>query len=452
MNWREVEHVYFLGIGGIGMSALARYFHANGKIVAGYDKTSTELTRKLVAEGIAVHYEDLGDSVVSRFNKFTTLVVLTPAIPKEFGEWKALKNADFQIFKRAQVLGWITEHSFGIGVAGTHGKTTTSTMLAHVLHQTIGCNAFLGGISTNYNSNLLLSKHSQISVLEADEFDRSFLTLKPKAGVLTSIDADHLDIYGDAAHIKTGFQAYIDLIDQEGFLLMHHSIPLKTSCETIHYGLHDAAHVSARNLRMENGLFYMDVKAFNWYWEKVQLGVPGVHNAENALAVIGVALKLGLEEQEIRHGLQTFKGVKRRFEYIVSEADFIYIDDYAHHPSEINALLKSIRLMYPGKKVTGVFQPHLFSRTRDFMKEFAEELAALDEIVLMPIYPARELPLDGITSQTLKDIIHNSVASIKSHEEILDFFADKNNKPDILLTIGAGDIDLLVDPLKRIFG
>lgn len=452
MNWREVEYIYFLGIGGIGMSALARYFHANGKIVTGYDKTSTELTRKLEAEGIAVHYEDLGDKVVSRFKKAKTLVVLTPAIPKEFGEWIALKNADFQIFKRAQVLGWITEHSFGIGVAGTHGKTTTSTMLAHVLHQTIGCNAFLGGISTNYNSNLLLSKHSQISVLEADEFDRSFLTLKPKAGVLTSIDADHLDIYGDAAHIVTGFQAYIDLIDKEGFLLVHHSIPLKTNCETISYGLNDAADVYAENVRIENGFFCMDVKAYNWYWEKVQLGVPGLHNAENALAVIGVALKLGLDEHEIRYGLQTCKGVKRRFEYIVHQSDFIYIDDYAHHPSEINAVLNSIRMMYPGKKVTGVFQPHLFSRTRDFMKEFAEELARLDQILLLPIYPARELPLTGITSHALKDLINKSTASVRSHEEVLDFFMEKSNKPDILLTIGAGDIDLLVEPLKRIFG
>jgi len=451
MNWREVEHIYFLGIGGIGMSALARYFHANGKMVSGYDKTSTDLTRKLEKEGIDVHYEDLADGVVSRFDKTNTLVVLTPAIPIEFGEWQALQNANFHIFKRAQVLGWITEHSFGVGVAGTHGKTTTSTMLAHVLHQTIGCNALLGGISANYNSNLILAKHSQISVLEADEFDRSFLQLKPKAGVLTSIDADHLDVYGDSTHIVSGFQEYIDLIDDEGFLLMHDSIPLTTNCETIRYGLNESADIYGQNLRMENGFFYMDVHAFDWSWENVRLGVPGVHNAENALAVIGVALKFGLEENEIRKGLETFKGVKRRFEYILRRADFLYIDDYAHHPSEIKALLTSIRLMYPGKKVAGVFQPHLFSRTRDFMEGFAEELAQFDEIILMPIYPARELPLPGVTSDALKERIKNNTVTVKSHDEVLAYFTDKDKLPDILLTIGAGDIDLLVEPLKQIF-
>jgi UDP-N-acetylmuramate--alanine ligase len=449
MNWREVEHIYLLGIGGIGMSSLARYFNANGKQVSGYDKTATQLTRNLEKEGIAVHYEDLGEQVLSELINSKTLVVLTPAIPIDFGEWIALRNADFKIFKRAEVLGWITEHTFGIGVAGTHGKTTTSTMLAHVLHQTIGCNAFLGGISTNYNSNLILSNHSQISVVEADEFDRSFLQLKPKAGVLTSIDADHLDIYGDATHIISGFQAYIDLIDSEGFLLMHYSIPLDTKCETIRYGLDKSADITAENLRMEKGFFCMDVKAFDWSWKCVKLGVPGVHNAENALAVIGVALKLGLEEEEIRKGLETFAGVKRRFEYIVRSVDFIYIDDYAHHPSEIKALLNSIQLMYPGRKVTGVFQPHLFTRTRDFMADFAQELAPLDDLILMPIYPARELPIPGISSDVLKEKVQNDSASVMTHDEVLTFFQEEKNKPDILLTIGAGDIDLLVEPLKQ---
>jgi UDP-N-acetylmuramate--alanine ligase len=446
MNWREVEHIYFLGIGGIGMSALARYFHANHKIVSGYDKTSTKLTQQLEAEGINIHYTDLGETVTHLLDQSRTLIVLTPAIPKEFGEWKALENAGFQIFKRAEVLGWITEFTFGIGVAGTHGKTTTSCMLAHVLNQTIGCNAFLGGISANYNTNLLLSKSSQISVLEADEFDRSFLKLKPKAGILTSIDADHLDIYGNTEHIVEGFQAYINLIDKEGFLLLNDQIPLETSCDTMRYGWTAHADIRGIHPRMENGHFCMDIEVFDGFWENVQLGVPGLHNAENALAVIGVALTLGLNEVEIRSGLISFRGVKRRFEYVVKSEKHTYIDDYAHHPSEIKALLSSIRLMYPNKKVVGVFQPHLYSRTRDFLTGFAEELSKLDELILMPIYPARELPIPGINSEAILEKTSDCTVHVMNHEEVIAYLS--KTKPELLLTIGAGDIDLLVEPLK----
>lgn len=448
-NLESVKHIYFLGIGGIGMSALARYFKAQGKTVSGYDKTKTRLTQNLSDEGILIHYEDLGQNICGDLNIDETLVVRTPAIPENFGELIALKNAGFDLLKRAEILGIITQNSFGIGIAGTHGKTTTSTMLAHLLHQTIGCNAFLGGISGNYNSNLILNAASIISVIEADEFDRSFLHLKPKAGVLTSIDADHLDIYGDKSSIVQGFQDYIKLIDENGFLLLQHQIPLSAACEIIPYGLHAKTGIAGSNLRVESGKFLFDVTINNELWQGVELGIPGTHNAENALAVIGIAKKMGLNEHQIRHGLATFKGVKRRFEYVIRRNDFVYIDDYAHHPSEIAALIDSIQLIYPDKKITGIFQPHLFTRTRDFMDGFASELSRLDELILMPIYPARELPIDGINSASLLDRLTLKNASLLNHDETLKYLEKK--QPEILLTIGAGDIDLLVEPLKQLF-
>ncbi len=449
MQLNKAEHIYFLGIGGIGMSALARYFKAKGKTVSGYDKTETKLTQILTQEGISIHYNDQAETVLNQLDKNNTLVVLTPAIPKDFGELYALQRHGFEILKRAEVLGLITQNSFGIGVAGTHGKTTTSTMLAHVLHESIGCNAFLGGISGNYNSNLILNNDSNISVIEADEFDRSFLHLRPKAGVLTSIDADHLDIYGDSEHIVQGFQSYIDLIDKDGFLLLQHQIPLKTHCEVIRYGLNAVSGISGSNLRIENGKFLFDVRFDDTIWKAVELGIPGTHNAENALAVIGIALKLGITEKQIRAALASFKGVKRRFEYIIRRDDLIYIDDYAHHPSEIAALIDSIRLMYPNKQVIGVFQPHLFSRTRDFMTGFAKELSRLDELILMPIYPAREKPIPGISSEALLEMMQLKNARVLNHQDTLSYLKTKN--PQVLLTIGAGDIDLLVDPLKQHF-
>lgn len=448
MDFNKLKHIYFLGIGGIGMSALARYFNAIGKTVSGYDKTSTKLTRALENEGIEVHYQDWGASICDRLHAPDTLVVYTPAIPKDFGELIAIQTAGYTIYKRAQVLGLITENSFGIGVAGTHGKTTTSAMLAHVLHQSLGCNAFLGGISTNYNSNLILNTASNISVLEADEFDRSFLQLKPKAGVLTSIDADHLDIYGDTQHIVDGFQEYVNLIAADGFVLMHHSIPLSANCRIVRYGLSENTDIAGLNPKMQNGFFYLDVRAHGKLWQNVKLGVPGLHNAENALAVIGVCLELGLNETQIRVGLESFLGVKRRFEYIIRRDDLIYVDDYAHHPSEIHALVSSIRLMYPNRKITGIFQPHLFSRTRDFLDGFAAELSQLDEVILMPIYPARELPIAGINAEAIRDKMTLKDVKILNHTQVPAFF--ENQKPDVLLTIGAGDIDLIVEPLNAL--
>lgn len=429
------------------MSAIARYFKFKGKHVSGYDKTETELTRKLVLEGMDVHYHDTGAKGLIGFSPADTLVVYTPAIPADFGELNAFRNAGFVVLKRSEILGLITEQTKGIGVAGTHGKTTTSTMLAHVLHQTVGCSAFLGGISSNYETNLLVHATSPICVMEADEFDRSFLKLSPYAGVLTAVDPDHLDIYGDVSGILDGFSLYINRIDENGFLLIHEAIEMASKCRQIRYGLHEGSAIRGLNLRADVGRFLMDVAVKNDIWQAVELGIPGIHNAENALAVIGVALELGLSEAQIREGLRTFKGVKRRFEYRVRRPEKVYIDDYAHHPTEINALLSSVRLMYPGKRILGIFQPHLFSRTRDFMEGFAESLSKVDELVLLPIYPARELPIDGITSEALAAQVMHSQKVVCSPEEAIS--RALRSDCEVILTIGAGDIDRIVEPITK---
>lgn len=446
MELNRVHTVYFIGIGGIGMSALARYFNAMGKKVLGYDKTPTALTDLLQKERIEIHFEDKGDSIISSLDKQSTIVIYTPAVPADFGELKAFQDYGYVIMKRAQMLGYITEHSKGIGVAGTHGKTTTSTMLAHVLHQSIGCNAFLGGISTNYESNLLLNSASDISVVEADEFDRSFLQLHPFGGVLTAVDADHLDIYKNAESLLEGFELYINRIDPKGFLLIHSSIKMPSKCKQISYGLDDKADIQGLNMRFSEGQFLLDVRVGESVWKDVELGVPGIHNAENALAVIGVSLELNVSEKQIRSGLSSFKGVKRRFEYIIKREDKVYIDDYAHHPTEINALLSSIRLLYPNKKVLGIFQPHLFSRTRDFMDDFALSLEKLDQLVLLPIYPARELPIEGITSDVLLDKINHNFKQVLNPSDAVEHAAQSDC--EVILTIGAGDIDRIIEPLK----
>lgn len=447
MELNRVHTVYFIGIGGIGMSALARYFNAMGKKVLGYDKTPTALTDSLQKERIEIHFEDKGDSIISSLDKQSTIVIYTPAVPADFGELKAFQDYGYVIMKRAQMLGYITEHSKGIGVAGTHGKTTTSTMLAHVLHQSIGCNAFLGGISTNYESNLLLNSASDISVVEADEFDRSFLQLHPFGGVLTAVDADHLDIYKNAESLLEGFELYINRIDPKGFLLIHSSIKMPSKCKQISYGLDDKADIQGLNMRFSEGQFLLDVRVGESVWKDVELGVPGIHNAENALAVIGVSIELNVSEKQIRSGLSSFKGVKRRFEYIIKREDKVYIDDYAHHPTEINALLSSIRLLYPNKKVLGIFQPHLFSRTHDFMDDFALSLEKLDQLVLLPIYPARELPMEGVTSDVLLDKINRNIKQVLSPSAAVEYAFQSDC--EVILTIGAGDIDRIVEPLKQ---
>lgn len=442
------DSIYFIGIGGIGMSALARYFRLKGMNVAGYDKTPSPLTEALEKEGIGVHFDDLSSAIPAGFDDpGKTLVVYTPAV-KQLGEMDFFRSQGFTLMKRAEVLGLITRSSKGLGVAGTHGKTTTSTMLAHILNEShLNCNAFLGGISANFNSNFVSSGTSEYTVIEADEFDRSFLQLSPYGSIITSTDADHLDIYGDATEFLSGFQAYADKINPEGILILRKGLALTSPAPVLTYAVNEEADFTGRNLRAENGIFYMDVDARETEWTAVELGLPGIHNAENALACIAFCQCLGLSETEIRYGLKTFKGVKRRFEYQVRTGKLVYIDDYAHHPTEIRALVESVRLLYPGKKVTGVFQPHLFSRTRDFMEGFAEELSKLDELILLPIYPAREEPVEGITSEALLEM-----CTVKDRQVLLP----KNavallgaRTEGVILTIGAGDIDRIVDPLRE---
>ena len=451
MTLESIQRLYFIGIGGIGMSALARYFHSKGFAVAGYDKTPSSLTTELIAEGMDIHFEDLGKHIPKDYQDTdSTLVVYTPAIPREMGELvHVLKN--HRVLKRSEVLGLITQSSKGIGVAGTHGKTTTSTLLAYVMSQSnIKCSAFLGGISTNFNSNVWVDPSAKYTVVEADEFDRSFLRLSPFASIITAMDPDHLDIYGTVESFHQGFQEYADKHSENRLIVHKIGLPLKqTGYKAITYGIEEnSADLIGRNVRFEKGSFYVDVHFADSVWKNVELGLPGIHNAENALAVIGLCLSIGLTEQEIRSGLKSFKGVKRRFEYHVRSKNLVYIDDYAHHPTEIAALVSSVRLLYPNQKITGIFQPHLFSRTRDFMSGFSIELSKLDEAIILPIYPAREAPIEGVTSEVLVESLSNS-ASLKTPEQVLEWA--QNQKSGIILSIGAGDIDRIVPDLANIF-
>lgn len=447
----DFDRAYFIGVGGIGMSALARYFLSIGWKVAGYDKTQTKLTDKLQEEGIEMHFEDFGPSIPEDFRDTNnTLVVYTPAIPRNFGELLHVQHAGYTVKKRAEVLGMITRNSKGLAVAGTHGKTTTSTLLAHILDQSDEkCNAFLGGISSNFNSNFV-SGDSRWTVVEADEFDRSFLHLSPYVSIVTSTDADHLDIYGSADVFLEGFKQYVKRIQPDGCLIRHASVDLSHS-NTITYGLNVGADYRGENMRIENGYFALDVHTLNGIWKGVELGVPGVHNAENAIACLALCEFIGMEKHEIRAGLKSFKGVKRRFEYHVRRENLIYIDDYAHHPTEIKALIDSVKLLYAGHRITGIFQPHLFSRTRDFFAEFAQQLSRLDEVILMPIYPAREEPISGVTSDALMNEISAPKKQLLRPQEVVDYFSGNRESfqsANVILTIGAGDIDRIVEPLK----
>ncbi|MBI2258891.1 MAG: UDP-N-acetylmuramate--L-alanine ligase [Flavobacteriia bacterium] len=442
-------HIYFIGIGGIGMSALARYFNEKSFQVLGYDKTPSSITDDLIKEGIKIHFEDLKEKVVNFFpNKESTLVIYTPAIPKDFGELLCFQKEQFHILKRAQVLGLITLQSKGIAVAGTHGKTTTSTMLSHILHLShLKCSAFLGGISSNYNSNYISSFQSEYTVIEADEFDKSFLQLRPFAAIITSTDPDHLDIYGNSNNFLEGFQQFANLIDKKGLIMLKKGLNIKSEVKTYTYSVSEKADYMVNKVFIENGKFYIDIIGPDFKWEKVELGLPGIHNAENALATVGVCLFLGLGEKQIRNGLNTFKGVKRRFEYQLKEKEVIYIDDYAHHPTEINALFESVKLLYPNQKITAIFQPHLFSRTRDFLDAFAKVLSLFDNLLLLPIYPARELPIEGVNSdELLKKCTNRNKFLTKNVKEIETALEKIPN--GVFLTIGAGDIDRLITNIK----
>lgn len=447
LNIAHYRNIYFLGIGGIGMSALARYFKAKGLNVSGYDRTETPLTKTLEQEGIKVHFDDLGPSIPTPFNdKETTLVIYTPAIPQNLGERLFFVHSGHVMIKRAQALGLITRSSKSLGVAGTHGKTTTSAMLAHLLHNSkLKCHAFLGGISSNYNTNFISDAEAQYTVVEADEFDRSFLQLRPFSSIITTMDADHLDIYGDEHSFTQGFADYAKLISKEGVLVHHKRVHLSHS-NTICYAIDQEADYVGTNLRYENGRFLFDLNTPNGFLSTIELGMPGIHNVENAIACIALCSFLGMDETTIRAGLASFQGVKRRFEYQVRTKELVYIDDYAHHPTEIQALITSVRLLYPDKEITAIFQPHLFSRTRDFFQGFVSELSKVDQLVLMPIYPAREEPIDGVNSESLLEHITVKHKALLPPNEVISEIGKL--KSGVILTIGAGDIDKIVEPLK----
>lgn len=450
------HNVYFLGIGGIGMSAIARWFRLQGRFVAGYDKTPTPLTRALEAEGMQVHYDDrvgnIPGDVVER--KEGTLVIYTPAIPKNHVEWNFLKNAGFTIKKRSEVLGMITREKFTIAVAGTHGKTTTSSMIAHILYEAgMSSVGFLGGVLQNYDTNLVIrngeSPDARV-VVEADEFDRSFLTLHPDMAVITSADADHLDIYGDHEALKKSFSDFIQNMKPGGKLFVNEKIASNFDypavLESFTYSL-EKGDFHAENVTAQAGCFVFDYLSEKEKIKEIQLNVPGFHNVENAVAAISVSLSLGVEAETIKKAIGSYKGVKRRFDYQVQEEDLVYIDDYAHHPSEINALLDSVRALYPGKKITVVFQPHLYSRTRDFAGGFSESLSKADELIMMNIYPARELPIEGVDSQMILRDVTIENKQLVDDEDLLPLLEEK--KLEVLLTVGAGDIDRFVLPLKE---
>lgn len=447
MELSNIKRVYLIGIGGIGMSGLARYFHHLGCVVCGYDKTSTELTTELNREGISVIFEDREEWVPSIFHipDEATLIIYTPAIPHDSVVLNFFKNKGFELFKRSQVLGIISRGMFTVAVAGTHGKTTTSTIIAHILkHSGKDCSAFLGGISTNYHSNVLYGKNN-IVVVEADEYDRSFLTLHPDIAIVTSMDADHLDIYGDHSHLTESFGLFVSQIKPGGKLIRKQGLPL-TGGST--YALEADADAAARNIRIADGDFYFDFISSEAEIDNIRMGVPGMHNVENATAAAQAALMLGITPEAIKEALGTFAGVKRRFEYIVKNEKHIYIDDYAHHPEELKACIRSVKRLYPGKKLTTIFQPHLYTRTRDFADGFAEALDMTDELIMLDIYPARELPIEGVTAGMILEKMKLAGKRRCSKQEALEVVRDE--KPELLLTVGAGDIDQLVQPLKHI--
>ncbi|MFD2822971.1 UDP-N-acetylmuramate--L-alanine ligase [Lacinutrix iliipiscaria] len=445
MNLNHIHNIYFIGIGGIGMSALARYFHANHKQVAGYDKTSTEITDSLIDLGIHVHFEDsIANVDDSYLNYETTLVVYTPAIPKDHKELTYFKNnKNFTVLKRSEVLGLITEHTFCLAVAGTHGKTTTTSILGHLLYECdVKLTAFLGGLSENYNSNLIING-TDVSVVEADEFDRSFLTLSPNLACITSMDADHLDIYGDASELLKSFEDFSKKIKPKGKLFIRNGLPLKG----ITYGIEDDSDYSAQNIKIINGAYVFDVKTPKTTLERVLFNLPGRHNLSNAIIALAMAVEYGCPQPQLVKALASYKGVKRRFTYQIKTKDLVFIDDYAHHPEEINAVHQAIREMYPNQKVLAVFQPHLYSRTQDFVDDFAKSLSQFDEILLLDIYPARELPIKGVTSDWLMQKINNKNKQLISKQEIVSKI--KESRAQIILTIGAGDIGEEVKHIKK---
>ena len=448
MELNHIKQVYLIGIGGIGMSGLARYFRHLGCTVYGYDKTRTPLTHELEQEGIVVTFKDEEARIPVQFSRpdAASLVIYTPAIPKNAAILNAFVRRGFEVYKRSQVLGIISEGSYTIAVAGTHGKTTTSCMIAHVLKSAgIDCSAFLGGIATNYNSNVLYGT-SNIMVVEADEYDRSFLTLHPDIAIVTSMDADHLDIYGSHEQLQGSFRLFASQLKPAGRLIVRQGLALEHA--NFYAAGEQEAEVMGYNICIEDGDFYFDFKNAEISIRNIRLGIPGLHNVENAVSAIQAALYLDVDAGLIKDALGSFAGVKRRFEYVVKTEAHIYIDDYAHHPAELQACITSIKKLFPERKLTVIFQPHLFTRTRDFAPEFAAALDMADELLLMDIYPARELPIDGISADTILSRMQLQNKQVLSREEIINRIA--LHPRELLLTAGAGDIDQMVEPLKKV--
>lgn len=445
---KTYSNIYFIGIGGIGMSAIARYYNFKGLKVSGYDKTPSELTHALESEGIDVHYEDNTDFIPKDVED--TLVVYTPAIPKDMGELVYVQENGYRVIKRSRMLGEIAEGQRCMAVAGTHGKTTTSTLAAHIFQDSgEGCSAFLGGISKNYDTNLLVSRNETI-VAEADEFDRSFLQLFPEIAVITSMDADHLDIYSDISNMHDAFKAFASQVS--GTVIAKLGLPIgpeDTKAEILRYSYNDpAADFHAGNIKVDEcGYFTFDLHWPGGIIEGCKVGIPGWINVENAVAASAIALTYGLAPEKVRHALSTFQGVKRRFDIHVNRPGCSYIDDYAHHPKEIAAAISSMRDIFPGRKLTAIFQPHLYTRTRDFADEFAEALSNVDKLIMLDIYPAREEPIPGVTSEIIFDNVTAPEKVIMVKEELMDYLKDE--PIDTLITFGAGNIDRFIGPITE---
>ena len=444
MNIESLNTVYFLGIGGIGMSALARYFRQAGKIVHGYDKTCTPLTIALADEGMVIHYtED-----ITLIPENTSLVVYTPAIPNDNSELAYIRQRGIPLFKRAQLLGELTKDRFTIAVAGTHGKTSITSMIAFLLHQAgLPVTAFIGGIALNFTSNLVTSSQSRYMIVEADEYDQSFLHLHPDIAVVSSMDADHLDIYQNLQKMQGSYQSFVNQIKKGGLLISHVGLSLTSPERIARYGISDDAEIWSNSVSYQSGEVLFSINRHGYPSQPVSWRIPGMYNIENALAAARVAIEMGIQPEVIAQGFANYLGVKRRFEFRIRKADIVFVDDYAHHPEEIRACIAAARDLFPGKRITGVFQPHLFSRTRDFLEEFAASLSLLDEVILMPIYPARELPLPGVTSGLLLDSIALNIKLLCEKEELINTILKL--KPEVLLTLGAGDIDQMVEPIEK---
>jgi UDP-N-acetylmuramate--alanine ligase len=442
LNLENTHNIYFIGIGGIGMSSLALYFKSIGKNVAGYDKTPSEITISLQQKSIEVHFEDSIDFISNEYkNKENTLVIYTPAVPKNHTELNFFFNNNFTVLKRSEILGEITKNSICLAVAGTHGKTTTSTMLGHILSEAgVNATSFLGGVSENYNSNLILGG-SEVSVVEADEFDRSFLKLSPNIACITSMDADHLDIYGEASELEKSFKDFGNKVSDT--LIVRKGLPI----EALTFGIDENADYEAINIKIENGVYIFDVKTPTEIIKEVKINLPGKHNVLNAVAALAMANSYGISLPVIAKALLSFKGIKRRFSYKIKTDKLVLIDDYAHHPTEITAVASSVREMYPNKKIVGVFQPHLFSRTRDFINDFAKSLSLFDELILLDIYPARELPIEGVTSNWLLSKVSIENKQLSTKENLFENISA--SKAQVIVMIGAGDIGELVNEIKN---